>query len=258
MHLKAQRRLSLIIVLVLFSVFVITFYVTYVNTNPKTGVVIGDSIAEGYPAHHGSYFNSYNLSDNDTGGTFAGEFQNNLTHYKWYNFGVGAQTTRDVRERWNRDVLAQSSVLLPNKTISQKPNVVIVDVGINDCYYDYDVNETENNLYWMAINASQNNIRVQFMTLNPAKSRLKFDNNTSINSWTKINIVNNWMKNNLTRINHYVRVFDAFSVLNDGSGDILSAYSYGDGVHLNQNAYIMISNESHQQNRDLFDNFVLI
>ena len=44
-------------------------------------------------------------------------------------------------------------------------------------------------------------------------------------------------------------------MLDDGFGDIQPEYSCGDGVHINQKAFIDISKEAYQQNRDLFDGF---
>lgn len=104
------------------------------------GVVIGDSQAEGHPARHGrlhpNAVATFSANYQDTVGTISYTLRQK-TNMRWFNHGIGSQTSDQVWARWSRDVLA--NIFDPgdgrgSKTLERKPNIVIIIVGINDFY----------------------------------------------------------------------------------------------------------------------------
>ena len=104
------------------------------------GVLAGSSFVEGHRLLHGR------LHPNGVG-TFTWNYPDSvgqmsyhlrqLTNYRWYNHGIGGQTSSQLRFRWCRDVLAQTCD--PNdgrgtKTLSRLPWIVIFDGCGNDPY----------------------------------------------------------------------------------------------------------------------------
>lgn len=135
------------------------------------GVVIGDSQAEGHPARHGRLHPNgvatFSANYQDTLGTISYTLRQ-LTRMRWFNHGIGGQTSDQVWARWSRDVLANTfdpSDGRGSKTLERKPNVVIVIVGIND-FYVYPTRSwhiTKENLENMARSARDNGIAAVFL-----------------------------------------------------------------------------------------------
>jgi lysophospholipase L1-like esterase len=134
-------------------------------------VIIGDSQAEGHPAQHGRLHpasNTFDPSRLDVYGQLSFKL-GSLTKMRWFNHGIGGQTTSEVWARWRRDVLAETydpgdgrgSRTLRAGTL---PSVVVVIAGINDFYVGggVSVETVTNNLERMAKSAQDNGIPIVF------------------------------------------------------------------------------------------------
>lgn len=129
------------------------------------GVVIGDSQAEGHPARHGRLHPNgvatFSVNYQDSIGTISYTLRQ-LTNMRWFNHGIGSQTTDQVWARWRRDVLAKT--FDPGdgrgaKTLQRKPQFVIIIAGINDFYvYNRSWVATAINLELMVQSARDNGI----------------------------------------------------------------------------------------------------
>lgn len=76
-----------------------------------------------------------------------------------FNHGIGGQNTQQVKDRWNRDVLAQvDNALHPVQTLSRKPVFVVLVAGINDIFQSVASATIIANLKWMIDSAITNNI----------------------------------------------------------------------------------------------------
>lgn len=136
-------------------------------------VIIGDSQAEGHPNAHGRLHPAgvatYTPTTPDVFGTISFKLRA-LTKMRWFNHGIGGQTTTQVWARWSRDVLAQTydagdgrgSRTLPTGT---KPVTVIVIAGINDPYSGINAATTISNLENMAKSARDNGIAAVFLNM---------------------------------------------------------------------------------------------
>ena len=134
-------------------------------------VIIGDSQAEGHPAAHGRLHPAgvatFTPTTPDVYGTISFKLRA-LTKMRWFNHGIGGQTTTQVWNRWSRDVLSQTfdpgdgrgSRTLP---IGTKPVTVIIVAGINDPYSGITTSTTIANLENMARSARDNGIACVFL-----------------------------------------------------------------------------------------------
>lgn len=116
-------------------------------------VVIGDSQAEGHPATHGRLHSPVNLAKADVTGQLSYHLRE-LTNFRWFNHGIGGQTSTQVLNRFDRDVLAKTYDAgdgLPTKTLSRKPMGVVIVAGINDFYSGITVAQCKLNLTQMAV-----------------------------------------------------------------------------------------------------------
>jgi len=123
-------------------------------------VVIGDSQAEGHPATHGRLHSPVNLAKADVSGQLSYHLRQ-LTKYRWFNHGIGGQTSTQVLNRFDRDALGKTFDAgdgLPTKTLSGKPVGVVIIAGINDLYSSITVATVKSNLTQMAIKCQQNGI----------------------------------------------------------------------------------------------------
>lgn len=129
-------------------------------------VIIGDSQAEGHPGRHGRLHTSggsVDLTLADLPGQLSYKLAE-LTNMRFFNQGIGGQTTSQVWTRWPRDVLAQTFDAgdgRPTKTLNRKPMGVVVIAGINDFYVApvKTAAEVFGNLVNMAISARDNGIQ---------------------------------------------------------------------------------------------------
>lgn len=134
-------------------------------------VIIGDSQAEGHPNAHGRLHPAgvatFTATTPDVFGTISYKLRA-LTHMRWFNHGIGGQTTTQVWTRWSRDVLAQSfdpGDGRGSRTLAAgtKPVTVIVIAGINDPYSSISTATTIGNLENMARSARDNGIAAVFL-----------------------------------------------------------------------------------------------
>lgn len=133
-------------------------------------VVIGDSQAEGYPGRHGRLHSdgigTVNLALADQPGQLSYTLAR-LTNMRWYNHGIGGETTTQVWARWRRDVLAETfnpSDGKGSKTLQRKPSGVVIVVGINDFFGGASqVAVASGNLLRMARSARDNGMQCVFL-----------------------------------------------------------------------------------------------
>jgi lysophospholipase L1-like esterase len=144
-----------------------------ISINAPYCVIIGDSQAEGHPNEHGRLHPNgvpiFTATYPDVYGTLSFKLRA-LTKMRWYNHGIGGQTSTQVWARWGRDVLAQNLNVgdgRGNQTLrlNSKPVAVVVIIGINDLYSGISTSTTISNLENMAKSARDNGIAVAFANL---------------------------------------------------------------------------------------------
>ena len=124
-----------------------------------TGVCIGNSIMEGFPRHVSGLYLA-DLAIGDAAGQPA-YILTQLTGFQWFDRGWAGQTTDQIRARFLRDAIGDSSDPGDGRgpvTLSQKPNYVVMEGGVNDIKADVPLDTIEANLAWMASTLKQNNI----------------------------------------------------------------------------------------------------
>lgn len=139
-------------------------------------VIFGDSQAEGHPGLHGrehplvagAVQNTFIYNYPDSIGQLSYHLRT-LTNMRWYNQGIGGQTTVNCRQRFYRDVLGVNS---PNstdgrtdQTLSRKPQGVVIIVGVNDIFTGIPAQTTKDNLEWMASQCQQNDMRCVILNM---------------------------------------------------------------------------------------------
>jgi lysophospholipase L1-like esterase len=127
---------------------------------PPTGVGIGNSIIAGHPWHH-SGLEQLNINLPDSFGQICYTLSM-LTNFKWFDRGWGGQTTGQIRARFLRDALADSSDPGDGNgpvTLKQKPDFAIIEGGLNDIAGQVTVDSIENNYLWMSSLLYHNHIR---------------------------------------------------------------------------------------------------
>ncbi|WP_315822998.1 hypothetical protein [Paraflavitalea speifideaquila] len=108
------------------------------------GVLTGDSQIEGHPGRHGRLHplvsgtpqNIFKYDYPDSTGQLSYHLRQ-LTNYRWYNHGIGGQTTVQLRQRFLRDcfgVVSNPSDGRGTQTLNRLPNVVVIICGINDVF----------------------------------------------------------------------------------------------------------------------------
>lgn len=147
-------------------------------------VIIGDSQAEGHPGTHGRLHPIINLNKDDQAGQLS-FYLRQLTKLKFYNHGVGGETSEQVWKRWNRDVLAKK--INGVKTLDTLPQGVVVIVGINDFYNNISVETLKVNLTNMAASCYKHKIRCVMLNL-PG------DEIINISQVNQIDQINAWLK----------------------------------------------------------------
>lgn len=135
------------------------------------GVVIGDSQAEGHPALHGRLHPNgvatYTATYPDSVGQLSYHLRE-LTGMRWYNHGIGGQSTRDLRLRFFRDAIGITGNTADGRgtsTLPGTPFVCVVIIGINDVYAGVPVSETLENLKFFANTLNQFGIKGVFLNL---------------------------------------------------------------------------------------------
>lgn len=164
-------------------------------------VVIGDSQAEGHGSPTGLHgrlhpyiagipTNGYIYNYPDTVGQLSYHLRL-LTMMRWYNQGIGGQTSTQIRNRFLRDVFGLTSSVSdgrPNNTISQLPACVVIIAGINDVPANITATMTEANLEWMASQCLQRGVKCVVLNL-PGDA---LANQAMLKA---LNDVNLWLKN---------------------------------------------------------------
>lgn len=154
-------------------------------------VVFGDSQAEGHPGRHGRLHPGSATFDPNYG-DLAGQLSYHLrylTNMRWYNHGIGGQTTVDCVTRFFRDVLGVNSPNSNdgrgNQTLSRKPEGVVIILGINDIFNGIPPQKTRENLKWMASICQQYGIRCVFLNIpgDATASQANLQGIASMNTW---------------------------------------------------------------------------
>lgn len=157
-------------------------------------VVFGDSQAEGHPGTHGRLHPAGAASFNPTLDDVPGQLSyhlRGLTNMRWYNHGIGSQTSVDCRIRFYRDVLGQTVQGAAdgrgNTTLSRKPEGVVIIVGINDIFNGLSMENLKDNLEWMASQCQQNGIRCVILNMpgDAIANQSQLQKIASINTWLK-------------------------------------------------------------------------
>jgi lysophospholipase L1-like esterase len=127
---------------------------------PLTGVGIGNSIIAGHPWHR-SGLEQLDVNLPDSFGQICYNLSL-LTNFKWFDRGWGGQTTGQIRARFLRDALADTSDPGDGNgpvTLKQKPDFVIIEGGLNDIAGQVTVDSIETNYLWMSSLLYHNHIR---------------------------------------------------------------------------------------------------
>jgi GDSL-like lipase/acylhydrolase family protein len=155
-------------------------------------VMFGDSQAEGHPGLHGRLHPSGTNTFDYTYGDLAGQLSYHLrylTNMRWYNHGIGGQTSVQCRVRFARDVLgllsSNSNDGRGNQTLSRKPEGVVIIVGINDIFNGIPLQTLRDNLEWMASQCQQNGIRCVILNMpgDAVANQTQLQGIASINKW---------------------------------------------------------------------------
>lgn len=162
-----------------------------IQVSAPFGVIIGDSQAEGAPSLSGrldGYIGSgFYPAWQDTTGQLSYHFRE-LTKMRWFNQGIGSQTSTQVLARFQRDALGainDPSDGRGDQTLSGKPEIIVLIVGINDFYNGLNVSDLQANLTSMASLANQESIPLVMLNIsgdevNNATQNAQVD---SINIW---------------------------------------------------------------------------
>lgn len=207
------NKYKIIIIILLLSSYFFLSSNALKNVKGKFGVIIGDSIAEGFPYSTGKlrrnsiFPHFYFGSDGQIS-----DYLEKQIKYKVINHGISGQTSRQVRARWNRDVLAlNDDKLSPSETLTRKPQFVIIVVGTNDILLNINADEIIDNLNRMINSSLSNNIHTIVLNIPP---------NFSINEkhLSSIKKVNNWLQNKKTD-NSEIVLIDFYDIVNDSNND---------------------------------------
>lgn len=121
--------------------------------NIPFGVFIGNSIMAGHAAHVGRLETSiFNWDYPDSAGQMEYYFDS-LTHYRWFNQGIGGQTTTQIRARFMRDAIGLLAAVNDgkgNRTLPGKPSYIVMEGGVNDFSLGVSDSTVYANIEWMA------------------------------------------------------------------------------------------------------------
>ncbi len=171
----------------------------------KYGIIIGDSIAEGHPGLHGRLHPGKNIFDptyTNKKGQLSYHFEKMFgvpdlenspgesSGELFLNHGIGGQTTTDIRNRWERDVLGNNYDPKDgrgDKTIDYDylPHMVYLHVGINDIFKSETIETMEKNYLFFANSCKEYGIKLYMSNIGPHKSNDndKIDKAKEINDW---------------------------------------------------------------------------
>ena len=171
-----------------------------IQVNAPFGVIIGDSQAQGngelvngvqLRGRLANYTGNFIYNYPDSSGQLSYEFRR-LTNMRWYNNGIGGQTSTLIRRRFLRDVLgivsSNSGDAIGPRTMYAKASIVVIIAGINDPFNGVTYQQTEDNLRYMAAVCQTYGVMCIICNI-PGD----FNGNSAMH--TTINQVNNWLKN---------------------------------------------------------------
>ena len=200
-------------------------------------VVIGDSISEGHPQSHGRLHNSsgaVDLSYESHQGQFSYDLSV-LTGMPSYNHGIGGQTTVQIKNRWNRDVLGQDvPTLTPTRTIPSDyglPYAVYYHCGINDFAQNVPIETVKDNILEAYNSCISNGI---FFIIDNVGC-----GNDDLTQLSKVQEINSWLKTVI--VDEKSVLNDYFSYFHNADGTIKTGYS-PDGIHPYRKYYTSYTN----------------
>ncbi|HXD78808.1 MAG TPA: GDSL-type esterase/lipase family protein [Puia sp.] len=214
----------------------------------KTGVCIGNSIISGLPWRE-SGLQMGVLDYPDSFGQISYHLSL-LTGFKWWNRGWGGQTTAQIKQRFLRDAIGDSSDPGDGRgavTLFEKPDFVVLEGGVNDIYFGIDVDTIEANLGWMASMCKQNHIHCIVLNSvslgNGMFSQLQVSKVFALNNWLAAGALDSVQ----------ATVIDINSIWNSGAYKGVSPYSNdnvhfstlvnpADGIHFTRAGYDSVAN----------------
>ena len=207
-------------------------------------VVIGDSQAEGAVLRTGRLTpgGGVGFEPNylDTIGQLSYHLRE-LTQMRWFNHGIGSESSNDTWGRWRRDVLAETfdpGDGRGSRTLQRKPQGVVIVTGINDFYLGGDVAQVQGNLENMAASANANDIKCVILNIGVADG-----NNPTQNAQT--DSVNTWLASGA--LNPYGAVIVDYNTFGrdpayDDNIHYNSTYISADGIHPTPLGYDTLAN----------------
>jgi len=225
----------LLVFLFLFLIFYKIIY--YYNSNQKFGIIIGDSIAEGYPyslVEFSILNQKYILPNFFSEDQIAFHLEKRL-EYKVINLGISGQTSDEVRKRWNSDVLS-----FQDKNLNKNLYFVIIIVGINDIIRNIPAKQIISNLDWMINSCTSNNIYPIVFNIAPF-------NNINAKQTLALKEVNKWLFYKKS-INTKLYLVDFYNYVKDSDNNgkpkdgILI-----DGLHPNKETYKNLAEKVYQK-----------
>ena len=212
----------------------------FIEFNTPIGVIIGDSIAEGHKGTHGRLHledGTYNLSKENEPGQLSYHLEK-LTDIKFVNQGIGGQRTDQILARWDRDVLAKTvSTLIPSKTLDYKPNLVVVNAGVNDVIQNIQSDTIINNLEQMMTSLEENKIYGVFDTIGYFNSVTPTQE--QINSIDK---VNKFIKDRVAN-SQFLFCFDYNEFVKSDVHGYPNESMLTDKIHPSKETYSLMANE---------------
>jgi lysophospholipase L1-like esterase len=154
-------------------------------------VCIGNSITEGHPSTHGRLHPSIDLTKDDVPGQIT-YYLRQLANMRFFNQGIGGQTSSQIWARWDRDVLAKTVSGIT--TLTEKPQGVIIECGINDFYGGISVATLKQNLIKMAASCAREGIYCVILTV-PGDEVNNYTQNKQvdeINYWLRTGALNRY------------------------------------------------------------------
>jgi lysophospholipase L1-like esterase len=135
------------------------------------------------------------------------------------NLGISGQTSQQVLNRWERDVLWHN------------PKTVVLLIGTNDLALPIPLERTEQNISQMERSARWRGIRVVLCTIPPTRSKPELN--------ARINLLNQWLVEKAH--NSGDDLADYHSVLVGPDQLLRPEFAVPDGVHLTPAAYSAIN-----------------
>ena len=194
----------------------------HVDTN--SGVCIGNSIIAGHPWRYSGLEVAY-LSWPDTFGQISYHLSQ-LTGFQWYNRGWGGQTTVQIRKRFLRDAIGDTSDPGDDRgsvTLPGRPTYVVIEGGVNDIEQHIPLDTIKANIVWMASTCKQN--KIHCIVLNCVGEQVGFD---SVQQ-DLIRQINDWLAAGpLDSVQ--AKIIDINSLWNSGTYGGVSPYN-NDNIH---------------------------